>query len=145
MTKKEWQQRLLIKKEERKKIIDNIINLNKMYRKQQINRNNIIAKESVVGQSIEDKIAEMKNNQEGITTEVPLIYTEKKEGIVPAYDIRTDAREIQTINLSRGANRYREAATKKWQQPETEAGKKDENEKNAGGKSDKPESTQATE
>ena len=54
-----------------------------------INRN-----ESVVGISIERKVEKITESKEPITDGAPLIYTERKEGVIPAYDVRTDRFEI---------------------------------------------------
>ena len=54
-----------------------------------INRN-----ESVVGVSIERKVERITESKEPITDGAPLIYTERKEGVIPAYDVRTDRFEI---------------------------------------------------
>ena len=54
-----------------------------------INRN-----ESVVGISIERKVERITESKEPITDGAPIIYTERKEGVIPAYDVRTDRFEI---------------------------------------------------
>lgn len=42
------------------------------------------------GEFIEDKVRRIIENQEPITDASPRIYTERSEGVVPEYDIRTD-------------------------------------------------------
>ena len=42
------------------------------------------------GESIEEKCAKLVENNEPITDGAPIIYTEKKDGVLPQYDIRTD-------------------------------------------------------
>lgn len=49
---------------------------------------------SVEGERIEMRIARIVNNNEPIDDVAPLIYTERKEGVLPAYDIRTDRMEV---------------------------------------------------
>ena len=49
---------------------------------------------SSTGERIEVKINRMVNNKEPIGEEVPAIYTARKDGVQPAYDIRTDRFEI---------------------------------------------------
>ena len=57
--------------------------------------NSLINKnESVIGISIERKVEKITENKEPITDGAPLIYTERKEGVIPAYDVRTDRFEI---------------------------------------------------
>ena len=42
------------------------------------------------GEQLIDKIRRMTENKEPITDGAPLIYTEKKDGVIAGYDIRTD-------------------------------------------------------
>lgn len=49
---------------------------------------------SVEGESIEKKIERITENREPISDSSPVIYTERKDGVLPAYDIRTDRWEI---------------------------------------------------
>ena len=46
------------------------------------------------GETIEQKINRVVNNKEPITDGAPIIYTERKAGVQPAYNIRTDRFEI---------------------------------------------------
>ena len=39
---------------------------------------------------IEEKVRKIMNSKEPITDGAPLIYTERKEGVKPSYNIRTD-------------------------------------------------------
>ena len=52
------------------------------------------------GNSIEGKCAKLIENNEPITDGAPIIYTERKDGILPAYDIRTDRWEIAQATIS---------------------------------------------
>lgn len=54
-----------------------------------INRNT-----SCEGETIEQKVRRIVNNKEPIKDATALIYTERKDGVVAAYDIRTDIMEI---------------------------------------------------
>lgn len=54
-----------------------------------ISRN--IAKE---GEMLEQKIERILNNGEPITDGAPLMFTEKKDGVVPGYNVRTDRFEV---------------------------------------------------
>jgi len=51
-------------------------------------------REVVVGESIEDKVRRIENNKEPITDGAPLVYTERKDGVQEAYDVRTDKWEV---------------------------------------------------
>lgn len=68
-----------------------------------INRN-----ESMQGETIEQKIDRVLNNQEPITDGAPLIYTERMEGIRPEHNIRTDRFEI-AIDATDAINRSHQA------------------------------------
>lgn len=49
---------------------------------------------AIQGEPIEQKVRRITQNKEPITDGAPIIFTERKEGINPAYDIRTDKWEI---------------------------------------------------
>lgn len=46
------------------------------------------------GESIEQKIERIVNNNEPISDGAPIIYTERKDGVMPEYDIRADKWDI---------------------------------------------------
>ena len=48
----------------------------------------------IEGERIEDKMRRVIDNKEPITDGAPIIYTERKLGVLPAYNIRTDRWEI---------------------------------------------------
>lgn len=50
--------------------------------------------DSVEGETIEQKIERITTQNEPITDGAPLIYTERKEGVVAGYDIRTDRFDV---------------------------------------------------
>ena len=50
--------------------------------------------QAIEGERIEDKIRRVIDNKEPITDGAPIIYTERKLGVLPAYNIRTDRWEI---------------------------------------------------
>lgn len=45
---------------------------------------------STQGETIENKIERIVSNKEPISDGAPLIYTDRKDGVQPDYDIRTD-------------------------------------------------------
>lgn len=45
-------------------------------------------------ETLTEKLRRMTENKEPIKAEVDRIYTEKKDGVLPAYDIRTDRFEV---------------------------------------------------
>lgn len=46
------------------------------------------------GESIENKVRRITENNEPITDGAPIIYTNREDGVLPAYNIRTDRFEI---------------------------------------------------
>jgi hypothetical protein len=46
------------------------------------------------GESIENKVRRITENNEPITDGAPIIYTNRNAGVLPAYNIRTDRWEI---------------------------------------------------
>lgn len=62
---------------------------NKLYESSSIELN-----ESVEGETIEDKIRRIMENGEPISEGADVIYTERKDGVNPAYDVRTDRFEL---------------------------------------------------
>lgn len=62
------------------------------------------------GETIETKVNRIVNNGEPITDGAPIIYTERKDGVLPEYDIRTDRWDIaidamDKVNMNRFAKR----------------------------------------
>lgn len=56
------------------------------------NRNTI--NKAYEGETIENKVDRIVNNNEPISDGAPLIYTERKDGVMPEYDIRADKFDI---------------------------------------------------
>ena len=46
------------------------------------------------GEQIEEKVRRIVNNNEPITDGAPIIFTEKKDGVRPEYNVRTDRWDI---------------------------------------------------
>lgn len=46
------------------------------------------------GESMENKVRRVTENNEPITDGAPIIYTNREDGVLPAYNIRTDRWEI---------------------------------------------------
>lgn len=116
-----------------------------MYKQIQPAKTGLKVNKSYKGESLEQKINRIVNNKEPIKDGAPLIYTERKNGVNPAMDIRTDRFEVAIEKMDYVArsyqaqrdNRIGEAAKEgmaKEKKGETET-------KNDGG----PESTQTTE
>lgn len=65
-----------------------------MYLKNNITKTSIDINDTQEGETIEMKIERIVDNKEPITDGAPVIYTERKDGVKPEYDIRTDKQEI---------------------------------------------------
>lgn len=64
------------------------------YSKPTENKGRLKSIEIYEGESIETKCARILQNKEPITDTAPIIYTAKEDGILPAYNIRTDRFDI---------------------------------------------------
>lgn len=73
--------------------------------------------ESFEGESIETKVSKLIENNEPITDGAPIIYTEKKDGVLPQYDIRTDKWDIAQSAMDL-ANASKIAKSKGLKNPE---------------------------
>ena len=58
------------------------------------NRGRLSSVEVYEGESIETKVARIVLTKEPISDTAPIIYTELKDGVLPAYNIRTDRFDI---------------------------------------------------
>lgn len=67
-----------------------------MYKKPRYNRSQIKCETTLEGETIEEKVDRLMRNKEPIDDGSPVIYTDRKEGVNPAYNIRTDRFEIAT-------------------------------------------------
>lgn len=65
-----------------------------MYRTTKPSKTTIKQNTSYIGETIENKIRRIVNNKEPISDGAPLIYTDRKDGVQPAMDIRTDRWEV---------------------------------------------------
>lgn len=75
--------------------------------------------EEFEGETIETKCARIMLANEPITDGAPLIFTEKKEGILPQFDIRTDRFEIANEAMD-AVNKTKIAMSKQYQSEDTE-------------------------
>lgn len=64
------------------------------YAKVKNNNSRLKSIEIYEGESIETKCARILQNKEPITDTAPIIYTAKEDGVLPAYNIRTDRFDI---------------------------------------------------
>ena len=66
----------------------------KGYRSVRFTKSAIGGIETLDGETIEQKMERVVNSKEPITDGAPIIYTERKDGVIAAYNIRTDRFEI---------------------------------------------------
>jgi hypothetical protein len=67
-----------------------------MYKYRKLRKSKMTGVEKLEGEPIEHKIERIVSNGEAITDGAPEIYTERAEGVLSAYNIRTDRWEIAT-------------------------------------------------
>ena len=65
-----------------------------MYKYRKPKTLNLTSVEVVEGETIERKIERIVLNKEPITDGAPEIFTERKEGVISAYNVRTDRWEV---------------------------------------------------
>ena len=75
------------------------------------------------GESIENKVRRITENNEPITDGAPIIYTNRDDGVLPAYNIRTDRWDIAQAAMD-AVNQANLAKSKNY-------GKVEQQEKNA--------------
>lgn len=65
-----------------------------MYRKNKQTNTSLEVRNVTEGETIEEKMRRVVNNNEPITDGAPLVYTDRKDGVLPQYDIRTDRWDV---------------------------------------------------
>lgn len=65
-----------------------------MYKKNKASRTAMSVNESYIGEMIEQKVERIMTNSEPISDGAPIIYTERKDGVMPEYDVRTDRWDV---------------------------------------------------
>lgn len=90
----------------------------KTYGKINIRKSGIKRNVSVEGERLETKIERIVTNKEPIKDGAPIIYTEREEGVISAYNIKTDRWEIaaeamDTVSKSETAKRMQRIEERK--------------------------------
>lgn len=65
-----------------------------MYKRNHIRQTSLKRNTATQGETLEHKVSRIVNNKEAIKDGAQKIYTERKDGVLPAYNIRTDRFEI---------------------------------------------------
>nr|QJB21156.1 MAG: hypothetical protein [Microvirus sp.] len=73
---------------------------------------------SLVGEDITTKIERILNNKEPIKDGAPLIYTERKDGVLPGYDIRTDRFEVAIDAMDKVSKTHLAKRMERLKEPE---------------------------
>lgn len=121
-----------------------------MYKYNKIQATTINRNTSYQGERIEEKINRIVNNKEPITDGAPLIYTERKHGVQPEYNPKTDRFEIAIDAMDKVTKAHlakREQNIKNFEKKMDKANEKIDEKRNkpTGEKDGGPESAQTTE
>jgi hypothetical protein len=65
-----------------------------MYKKVNYIKSALKINEATQGETIEQKVERILDNKEPIKDGAPLVYTDRKDGVMPGYNIRTDRWEV---------------------------------------------------
>jgi len=65
-----------------------------MYKKVTYAKTDLNVNKSTEGETLEQKIERILDNKEPIKDGAPLIYTDRKDGVQPGYNIKTDRWEV---------------------------------------------------
>lgn len=90
---------------------------NRILKNGKLNRNN-----TSEGTTLEKQIELAKSNKEDMPKEVDLLFTEKKDGVIPSTNIRTDRQEVALDaidKIHKSAQNRRDAMNKTKEEEET--------------------------
>lgn len=71
--------------------------------------------------SIEEEISQATTSNQPIENVAPLIYTERSEGVLPEYDIRTDRWELAQKAMDKVAGSYRAKRQERIEKQKTQS------------------------
>lgn len=93
-------------------------------------RSTLQSVERTQGETIEQKVRRIVNNKEPIRDGATLVYTERKSGVQPEFNIRTDRFELATEAMDKVSKSFIASRDDKGKvidlNPDTTDGKKDE-------------------
>ncbi len=90
-----------------------------MYRYRKAEKSQLTSVEKLEGEPIEHKIERIVSNKEPITDGAPSIFTERKDGVLSAYNIRTDRWEIASSAMDKVSASIQAKRDNKGQKKET--------------------------
>lgn len=73
----------------------------KSYKKRLTENTGIKVNNATTGMRLEDQVSQMIANKEPIKGDAPLLYTDRKEGVLPGTNIRTDKWEIAVTTMDK--------------------------------------------
>lgn len=94
-----------------------------MYKVRKADKTSLTVNSSYQGETLEQKIERIMNNNEPISDTAPLIFTERKDGVLPEYDIRTDRFEVAVDAMDKVSGSHQ--AKRESRLKPIEGGKKD--------------------
>ena len=95
-----------------------------MYKIPKIESCNIGGVETYAGETIEEKVNKILTQNEPIADGAQLNYTERKDGVLPQYDVRTDKWDIaqSAMVLANASKIAKSRGLKKPEEPQQNAG-----------------------
>ena len=78
-----------------------------MYKIPKFSKTSIEVNKSVIGETIETQVERLVNNRENISGGSPLIFTERKDGVLAEYNIRTDRFEVAIDAMDKVSKSYK--------------------------------------
>lgn len=93
--------------------------------KQRPSKSSLSINQSYIGETIEQKVERIVNNKEPISDGAPIIFTERKDGVLPEYDIRTDRFEVAIEAMDKVSKAQK--AKREGKLSPVKGGKSDEN------------------
>lgn len=106
------------------------------YKQNRMAKSAMTSVEVFEGESIEQKIERIMSNNEPITDGAPIVYTDAKDGVISAYNIRTDRWEIAAEAMDTIAKNTAAKAEEKAKAAEAEAAAKGQSGKEGGQEGD---------
>lgn len=101
-----------------------------MYKKNNPSKTTLKVNKMYEGETIEQKVHRVTTNKEPITDGAAIIYTERKDGVQPGYNIKTDKWEVAIDAMQKVTQN--ELAKRKARQEKTETKIIDINKKDGG-------------
>jgi hypothetical protein len=92
-----------------------------MYKYRKVVKSELVGIEKLEGEPIEWKVERIVSNKEPITDGAPEIYSERKDGVISAYNIRTDRWVVATDAMNAVAGSIQARRDEKGKRAEKKA------------------------